>query len=116
MFISFVTLRTFFYEVYSYNWEDELSEAQKKMVLGGEIAMWSEQTDGHNLDANLWPRSAAAAEVLWSGSKDSKGEVRPLVQAFRRLSQVRERLVEMGVNAAPIAPSWCGKHPEACLE
>ncbi|GJJ79112.1 hexosaminidase [Entomortierella parvispora] len=101
--------------IYSYNWEAELSEAQKKMVLGGEIAMWGEQTDGHNLDSNLWPRSAAAAEVLWSGSKDDNGEIRPLVQAFKRLSQVRERLVEMGVQAAPIAPSWCGKHPEGCL-
>lgn len=86
------------------------------MVYGGEVCMWAEQTDSSNLDSNLWPRTAAAAEVLWSGSHDAEGQSRPLLQAARRLSEVRERLVEMGVRAAPIFPSWCSKHPEACLK
>ncbi|KAF9382666.1 hypothetical protein CPC16_009236 [Podila verticillata] len=102
--------------VYSYSLTDKLTPEQQKMVYGGEICMWAEQTDSSNLDSNLWPRSAAAAEVLWSGSHDSEGELRPLLQAARRLSAVRERLVEMGVRAAPIFPSWCSKHPEACLK
>ncbi|KAG0028812.1 hypothetical protein BGZ82_008243 [Podila clonocystis] len=102
--------------VYSYSLSDKLTPEQQKMVYGGEICMWAEQTDASNLDSNLWPRSAAAAEVLWSGSHDSEGQSRPLLQAARRLSAVRERLVEMGVRAAPIFPSWCSKHPEACLK
>ena len=102
--------------VYSYSLTDKLTPEQQKLVYGGEICMWAEQTDSSNLDSNLWPRAAAAAEVLWSGSHDGEGESRPLLQAARRLSAVRERLVEMGVRAAPIFPSWCSKHPETCLK
>ncbi|KAG0338789.1 hypothetical protein BG004_007088 [Podila humilis] len=102
--------------VYAYSLTDKLTSEQQKLVYGGEVCMWAEQTDSSNLDSNLWPRSAAAAEVLWSGTHDSAGEPRPLLQAARRLSAVRERLVEMGVRASPIFPSWCSKHPEACLK
>ncbi|KAF9408589.1 hypothetical protein BGZ94_002256 [Podila epigama] len=102
--------------VYSYILTDKLTLEQEKMVYGGEIAMWSEQTDSSNLDSNVWPRAAAAAEILWSGSFDENGQARPLLPAAKRLAVVRERLVEMGVRAAPIFPSWCTKHPEACLK
>ncbi|KAF9905099.1 hypothetical protein EC991_001985 [Linnemannia zychae] len=101
--------------IYSYALTDGMSEEEQKMVYGGEICMWGEQTDSSNIHSNIWPRSAAAAEVLWSGTKDSKGHARPLLDAARRLSAVRERLVQMGVRAAPIFPSWCINHPEACL-
>ncbi|KAK3847671.1 MAG: glycosyl hydrolase family 20 protein [Linnemannia gamsii] len=101
--------------VYSYALTDGMTEEEQKMVYGGEICMWGEQTDSSNLHSNIWPRSAAAAEVLWSGTKDAKGHARPLLDAARRLSAVRERLVQMGVRAAPMFPSWCINHPEACL-
>ncbi|KAG0264836.1 hypothetical protein BG011_005959 [Mortierella polycephala] len=101
--------------VYSYSLTDKLDEDQQKMVYGGEVCMWTEQTDSSNLDPNLWPRSAAAAEVLWSGNQDDHGNERPLLQAASRISAVRERLVQMGVAAAPLFPSWCSKHPETCL-
>ncbi|KAF9149165.1 hypothetical protein BG015_009050 [Linnemannia schmuckeri] len=101
--------------IYSYALTDGMTEEEQKMVYGGEICMWGEQTDSSNLDSNVWPRSAAAAEVLWSGTKDAQGHARSLLDASRRLSAVRERLVQMGIRAAPIFPSWCAKHPEACL-
>ncbi|KAF9099408.1 hypothetical protein BGX23_002426 [Mortierella sp. AD031] len=101
--------------IYSYALTDEMNEEEQKMVYGGEICMWGEQTDSSNLDSNVWPRSAAAAEVFWSGTKDTIGNQRPLLDAARRLSAVRERLVQMGVRAAPMFPSWCINHPEACL-
>ncbi|KAF9132872.1 hypothetical protein BGW39_011165 [Mortierella sp. 14UC] len=101
--------------IYSYALTDGMSEEEQKMVYGGEICMWGEQTDSSNIHSNIWPRSAAAAEVLWSGTKDAKGHARPLIDAARRLSAVRERLVQMGVKAAPMFPSWCINHPEACL-
>ncbi|KAF9186232.1 hypothetical protein BGZ51_002180 [Haplosporangium sp. Z 767] len=101
--------------VYSYSLTDKLDEDQQKMVYGGEVCMWTEQTDSSNLDPSLWPRSAAAAEVLWSGNQDDHGNERPLLQAANRISAVRERLVQMGVAAAPLFPSWCSKHPETCL-
>ncbi|KAF9435684.1 hypothetical protein BGZ76_005753 [Entomortierella beljakovae] len=101
--------------VYSYALTESLTEEQQKLLYGGEICMWSEQTDSSNLDSNMWPRSAAAAEVLWSGGTDSHGNNRPLIHAAHRLAVVRDKLVEMGVAAAPMYPSWCRHHPEACL-
>ncbi|KAF9349011.1 hypothetical protein BGX26_012636 [Mortierella sp. AD094] len=101
--------------IYSYRLTDQLNDAQQKMVYGGEVCMWGEQTDSSNLDSSLWPRSAAAAEVLWSGSKDDQGNIRPLMHAAKRLAAVRDRLLQMGVAAAPMYPSWCRHHPEGCL-
>ncbi|KAI8598130.1 glycoside hydrolase superfamily [Dissophora ornata] len=101
--------------IYSYSLTDELNAEQQKMVYGGEVCMWAEQTSSSNLDPNLWPRSAAAAEVLWSGTRDEQGQIRPLMQATKRLIAARERLLQIGVAAAPMFPSWCRKHPEACL-
>ncbi|KAF9573712.1 hypothetical protein EC968_008112 [Mortierella alpina] len=101
--------------MYSYRLTDQLNAEQQRMVYGGEVCMWSEQTDSSNLDSNLWPRTAAAAEVLWSGDRDTQGEARPLLPAAKRLEAVRERLTQMGVKAAPVFPSWCAKHPETCL-
>lgn len=44
---------------------------QRHLVVGGEVHLWGELTDSVNLDNMLWPRTSAAAEVLWRG----KGEV-----------------------------------------
>ncbi|KAJ0080610.1 hypothetical protein Patl1_23436 [Pistacia atlantica] len=44
-------------------------------MLGGVVALWSEQADPAVLDARLWPRSSAMAEALWSGNKnESRGD------------------------------------------
>lgn len=48
---------------------------------------WTKLTDGVSLDGMLWPRAAAAAEVLRRG----KGKVGEGVT--RRLADARERLV-----------------------
>ncbi|KAF9585402.1 hypothetical protein BGW38_002550 [Lunasporangiospora selenospora] len=101
--------------VYSYSLTEDLNQDEQKLIYGGEACMWGEQTDSTNLDSSVWPRSAAVAEVLWSGNADDKGEPRPLLDAAHRMSAVRERLVSMSVAAAPIFPSWCGKDLEACL-
>ncbi|CEH12941.1 glycoside hydrolase family 20 protein [Ceraceosorus bombacis] len=39
----------------------------RKRVLGGEMNLWTEQVDENNLDALLWPRALAGAEVYWTG-------------------------------------------------
>jgi len=44
----------------------DLTDDQKKRILGGEAAMWEELATAENLDAKLWPRLAAIAERLWS--------------------------------------------------
>jgi hexosaminidase len=44
----------------------DLSPEQKRLILGGEAAMWEELATAENLDSRLWPRLAAIAERLWS--------------------------------------------------
>ena len=72
--------------------------------------MWSEQTDPINLDANVWPRAAAAAENLWSGRTDDNGRNRTLLAASPRLAEMRERLVARGVGAGPVQMVFCTQH------
>ena len=76
--------------------------------------MWAEQTDPVNLDPMIWPRAAAAAEVLWSGAKDASGQNRSQVDAAPRLSDMRERLVAMGVRAEPIQMAFCTMNGTQC--
>ncbi len=45
---------------------EALTPEQAKNVLGGEAAMWEELATDENLDAKLWPRTAAIAERFWS--------------------------------------------------
>jgi hexosaminidase len=44
----------------------DLGPEQKKLILGGEAAMWEELATAENLDSRLWPRLAAVAERFWS--------------------------------------------------
>ena len=67
------------------------------------MLLWSEQTDGVDLDFKLWPRAAAAAEVLWRGPRE-EGE---LGDAEWRLGQWRERVVGRGVRSGAVGMTWC---------
>lgn len=81
------------------------------------MAAWSETIDPANLDTLLWPRAAAAAEVLWSGRNDANGEPRSQIDAAPRLQEMRERMVARGVKASPITMMWCtlmSDDPYAC--
>jgi hexosaminidase len=72
--------------------------------IGGEVLLWSEQTDYHDLDSKLWPRVAAAAEVLWSGARDES----MLEDASRRLGEWRERAVtDLDLRMSPVQMAWC---------
>jgi hexosaminidase len=93
--------------IYSYDPLSGVPEENQHLVLGGEAHMWAEQTDPVNLDRMVWPRAAAAAEVLWSGAKDENGQNRSQITASPRLSEMRERLVASGVAAEPIQMPYC---------
>ena len=77
-----------------------ISEEDRHLVLGGEANLWCELTDSVSLDFMLWPRLAAAAEVLWRG----KGEVSEA--STRRLAEMRERLVKSGIQAGVVQMEW----------
>jgi hexosaminidase len=59
---SLLTLSTFV-QSYSFNPVAGLTEEQKKLVLGGQHLLWTEQAGPSNLDSIVWPRAASAAEV-----------------------------------------------------
>ena len=95
------------------------------MVIGGEVHLWSEQTDQHNIDRMLWPRAAAAGslftemqliigEILWSGRQESNGINRTLTDAAVRLQEFRERMVVRGIQAEPFTQQWCVQRRGMC--
>jgi hexosaminidase len=100
--------------VYSYDPLTGVPEDKQHLVLGGEAHMWSEQTDNINVDRMVWPRAAAAAEVLWSGAKDEHGQNRSQIDAAPRLSEMRERLVAKGIGAEPIQMAFCTMNGTQC--
>lgn len=99
--------------IYSYDITFNLTEGEAALVLGGEVALWSEQADETVLDSRLWPRAAAAAESLWSGNKGANGVDRAS-EALTRLNDWRYRLVARGIRAEPLQPLWCVLHPGGC--
>ncbi|GAB2260741.1 hypothetical protein Droror1_Dr00011596 [Drosera rotundifolia] len=56
--------------IYDYDIVEGLSEEERKLVLGGEVALWSEQSDPTVVDGRIWPPASAMAESLWSGNRD----------------------------------------------
>ncbi|GAY31777.1 hypothetical protein WN943_020964 [Citrus x changshan-huyou] len=100
--------------IYDYDITYGLSEEEAKMVLGGEVALWSEQADPKVLDVRLWPRTSAMAETLWSGNRDEETGIKRYAQATDRLNEWRYRMVSRGVGAEPIQPLWCLRNPGMC--
>ena len=98
-------------QVYSYDPVSNLTATQKKLVYGGEAHLWHELTDPANLDAKLWPRASAAAEILWSGVKGEKGVTEDVT---RRLADVRERMLGLGFGVSVVQVTWCLQHPGDC--
>ena len=95
--------------IYAYDPLKEIPTSQQHLILGGEIHLWGELSDEINLDYKLWPRVAAAAEVMWSGPGRRVDE-----SVTRRLAEWRERLVERGVGAEMVQMQWCLMNEGGC--
>lgn len=100
--------------IYSYDMTYGISKSDKGKVLGGEVALWAEQSGPTVVDARLWPRASAAAEIYWSGSYDKKGNRRHARDADARINDWAWRLMGRGLNAEPTTPRWCLLHPGEC--
>lgn len=99
--------------MYDFEFQSNLTEDEKKHIIGGSALLWSEQSDSNSIDNKLWPRLSAWAENLWSGNKDQNGNNR-VTQMTQRILNFRERLVSRGVAAVPLVPKYCLKNPHAC--
>ena len=95
--------------MYAYDPFVDVPEHQRHLVVGGEVHLWGELTDSVNLDGMLWPRVAAAAEVMWSGPESKPDET-----TTRRLAEMRERLLARGIRAGVVQMEWCLRHKGGC--
>ena len=97
-------------QVYSYDPMRDIPKKHHHLVMGGEVSLWGELTDSVTVDGMLWPRAAAAAEVMWSGSGQEVNE-----GATRRLAELRERLVASGISAGMVQMEWCSRNEGCCM-
>uniref|UniRef100_A0A182SF49 beta-N-acetylhexosaminidase n=1 Tax=Anopheles maculatus TaxID=74869 RepID=A0A182SF49_9DIPT len=79
-----------------------------QQILGGEAALWTEQSDSHTLDNRLWPRLSAHAERVWSNPRSG------WQMAESRMLLHRERLIMEGITANSIQPKWCLQNEGSC--
>ncbi|MGE5683232.1 MAG: beta-N-acetylhexosaminidase [Bacillota bacterium] len=69
----------------------QLTEAEKKFVLGGEATSWAELVTPENVDSRIWPRTAVIAERLWSPVS-----VRDVNDMYRRMDRIGFYLEDAG--------------------
>ncbi|PGH33379.1 hexosaminidase [[Emmonsia] crescens] len=97
--------------MYMYNPLEGIPEDLHHLIEGGETHMWSEHVDPVILDKMVWPRAAAAAEVLWSGPRTAN----QIQDASYRLSEWRERaVVDLGVGASLAQMTYCLMREGSC--
>ncbi|KAF9894327.1 hypothetical protein FE257_007830 [Aspergillus nanangensis] len=99
--------------VYDYDFTTNLTDAQKKHIVGATAPLWAEQVDDVVISSKFWPRAAALGELVWSGNRDENGKKRTTLMT-QRILNFREYLVANGIMAAPLVPKYCLQHPHAC--
>ena len=73
-----------------------LAVDQQKHIIGGECNMWSERAPQELVDAKMFPRTLAMAEVLWSTALN-----RDYREFYARVQKHYERLDDLGVMYGP---------------
>jgi hexosaminidase len=97
--------------MYVYNPLEGIPQGLHRLIEGGEAHMWSENVDPTILDTVVWPRAAAAAEVLWSGPRTAS----QIQDASYRLGEWRERVVtDLGIRAGLSQMTYCLMREGSC--
>jgi hexosaminidase len=81
------------------------TDAQKKMILGGEAPLWSEYVDDTNFNARVYPRLLAVAERLWSPQN-----IKDVTTALPRIDHMGcQIMLKRGIPVPPVQPGYCNK-------
>lgn len=91
-----------------------------QLLVGGEVAMWTEKVDVSNFECRVWPRAGAVAARLWSGRLQAEDP--NVMHGFARYSTVLSSAVastEVSIALEPASgkltssPSMCPKIAES---
>ena len=90
-------------KAYSFDPTVGIPEPVRGHIIGGQACVWGESVfNVFDLEWKAWPRGCAIAEVLWLG------DAKPGFADFRlRMESHRRRLIEAGVNCAPLVTPTC---------
>eukprot|EP01119_Soliformovum_irregulare_P025257 TRINITY_DN930_c0_g1_i1.p1 TRINITY_DN930_c0_g1~~TRINITY_DN930_c0_g1_i1.p1 ORF type:complete len:590 (-),score=153.11 TRINITY_DN930_c0_g1_i1:24-1793(-) len=91
---------------------ENIPASQQHLVLGGQTCMWGETADPSDIFARIWPKSAAAAERLWTYNI-GRATSDPIDTAVPRLNAFRCHLLERGIGSAPVF-SYFPNQPGSC--
>jgi hexosaminidase len=86
--------------------EASYTDAEAKLVLGGEASMWGDDVNADNIEAFTWRGIVAIAERLWSPAAsltDPNMDYTPVA----RLSYHACRLRMRGLRMGPVQFGWC---------
>ncbi|MEJ5350813.1 MAG: family 20 glycosylhydrolase [Melioribacteraceae bacterium] len=72
---------------------DELTDKEKKYILGGEANLWTEYAPQETVDSKLFPRILALSEVFWSSKQNKNYE-----NFYQRLQAVYSDLTALGIQ------------------
>ncbi|CAL6045482.1 Beta-N-acetylhexosaminidase [Hexamita inflata] len=88
-------------DFYKVNPAEGLDEKQRLLCLGGGGCQWGEKVHDGNIDEQIWPRSLAISEVLWSNPKDTT-----ITQKLKvRLNNLTCKLRSAGTSSGALIPS-----------
>jgi hexosaminidase len=82
-----------YYENEPLSTNNNLTDTEKKNILGGEAAMWSELVNDKTIDSRIWPVTAAISERLWSTEENCNTE-----KLYKKLPAISNQIEELGVQ------------------
>jgi len=72
---------------------DELTDDEKKFILGSEVNLWTEQAPQETVDSKLFPRILALTEVFWNNPKKKDYE-----EFYSRVQNAYKDLSALGIQ------------------
>jgi hexosaminidase len=88
---------------------ENITAAQRALVLGGEACMWGEAVEDENIFSRVWIRASGTAEKLWSSFVYTNSSLNDtnFQNTENRLIEFRCRLKRRGIHATALRPDYC---------